>query len=312
MQIYSSYTDYKEKPPVITMGTFDGVHPGHKALLKKVKRLAEEENTESLVVTFWPHPRLVLGHNSAQLRLLTTLEEKIKLIGEIGIDHLMVLPFTKELSALSAEGFTEDVLVEKLNVKHLVTGFNHRFGSGGITFGELKKLASKHKFKLTQFHHVDVNGDHPSSTQIRNYLLEGEIHKANHLLGYPYTITGRIIGGNRLGRTISYPTANIEFQEEYKLVPLDGVYACRVRVMGKIYNGMVNIGVRPTVSKQLDHRTVEVHILDFSNDIYSEEISIYFEERVRDEMKFSNIDALKEQLKKDEVIIRSVLSKKYK
>lgn len=312
MQIYSSYTDYKEKPPVITMGTFDGVHPGHKALLEKVKKLAEEENTESLVVTFWPHPRLVLGHNSAQLRLLTTLEEKIKLIGEIGIDHLMVLPFTKELSDLSAEGFTEVVLVEKLNVKHLVTGFNHRFGSGGITFGELKKLASKHKFKLTQFHHVDVNGDHPSSTQIRNYLLEGEIHKANHLLGYPYTITGQIIGGNRLGRTISYPTANIEFQEEYKLVPLDGVYACRVRVMGKIYNGMVNIGVRPTVSKQLDHRTVEVHILDFSNDIYSEEISIYFEERVRDEMKFSNIDALKEQLIKDEVVIRSVLSKKHK
>ena len=309
MQIHSSFIDYKEKPPVITMGTFDGVHPGHKELLKRVRELAKEEKTESLVVTFWPHPRLVLGQAPDQLRLLTTLEEKTKLIGEIGVDHLMILPFTKELSKLSAKGFTEDILVEKLNVKHLVTGFNHRFGSGGITFGELKELAKKHKFKLSQFHHVDVNGDHPSSTQIRNYLLEGEVHKANHLLGYPYTITGRIIGGNRLGRTISYPTANIEFQEEYKLVPLNGVYACRVRVMGKMYNGMVNIGVRPTVSKQLDHRTVEVHILDFSGDIYSEEISIYFEERIRNEMKFPNIEALKAQLNRDELTTREILRK---
>lgn len=309
MQIHSSFINYKGKPPVITMGTFDGVHPGHKALLERVKELAEKENTESLVVTFWPHPRLVLGHAADQLRLLTTLDEKTKLIGEIGVDHLMILPFTKDLSTLSAKGFTEDVLVKELNVSHLVTGFNHRFGSGGITFGELKELAKNHKFKLSQFHHVDVNGDHPSSTLIRNHLLGGEIEKANHLLGYPYTITGRVIGGKRLGRTISYPTANIELQEECKLVPLDGVYACRVRVMGKLYNGMVNIGVRPTVSRQLDHRTVEVHILDFGGDIYSEEISVYFNERVRNEMKFPNIEALKAQLHKDELIIRAILNK---
>lgn len=309
MQIHSSFTNYSEKPPVITMGTFDGIHLGHRALLEEIKKLAKQEDTESLAVTFWPHPRLVLGQDPEKLRLLTTLDEKNKLIDEIGVDHLMVLPFTKELSLLSSKEFTEEVLVKKLRMKHLVVGFNHKFGSDGITFTELEELALKHNFKLSQFHHVDVKGDHPSSTQIRHHLLAGNINKANHLLGYSYTITGKIVEGNKLGRTISYPTANVNIQEKCKLVPLDGVYACRVKVLGKEYGGMVNIGVRPTVSKQLDFRTVEVHILDFSEDVYNKEISILFEERIRDEMKFENIEALKAQLKLDEVTIRTALNK---
>jgi len=309
MQIHSSLNDYSGSSPVITMGTFDGVHPGHKALLEKVKELAVAGHTESLVITFWPHPRQVLLQDAEKLRLLTTLEEKTKLISETGIDHLMVLPFTAELAALTAQNFTENILVNKLHVKHLVTGFNHKFGKGGITFKELTELSRKHNFKLTQFRHIDVNGDHPSSTKIRHLLLEGNIEGANHLLGYSYAISGTVIGGQRLGRTIAYPTANVLLQERSKLVPPDGVYACRVKVTGKLFYGMVNIGIRPTVNHQMDHRSIEVHILDFHRDIYSEEIVVFFEKRIRDEMKFSGIDTLKEQLQKDEIIIRQILTR---
>ncbi len=309
MKIYSSISEYKGKPPVVTMGTFDGVHPGHKALLKEIVDIAKKENSESMAITFWPHPRLVLEKDADRLRLLNTLDEKIKLIEEIGVEHLMVIPFSKELSELSSKEFTENILVKQLNISHLVTGFNHQFGNDGITTEELKFLSDKHCFKFNKFHHIDVGGDHPSSTQIRKLLLSGKIERANHLLGYNYTITGKVTQGKKLGRTISYPTANVDITESCKLIPLDGVYACSAKVDGKTYNAMVNIGVRPTVSTQLDHRTVEVHILDFNQDIYGKELSVYFIERVRNEMKFDGIDALKAQLNRDEIIIRQILDK---
>lgn len=309
MKIFHSIDDYKGKAPVVTMGTFDGVHPGHKALLKEIVTIAKEENSESMALTFWPHPRLVLVKDADKLRLLTTLKEKTKLIEEIGVENLMILPFSKELAEMSSKEFTEKILVDKLKISHLVTGFNHQFGNDGITTKELKILSDKHCFKFNRFHHVDVGGDHPSSTQIRKLLLEGKIEKANHLLGYPYKVTGTVTEGKQLGRTISYPTANIKIDENYKLIPLDGVYACRAILNDKTYNAMVNIGVRPTVSEQLDHRTVEVHILDFNKDIYKEQLSVMFIERVRDEMKFDGIDALKNQLTQDEKIIREILNK---
>ncbi len=308
MQIFSSIDSYKGPRPVVSMGTFDGVHPGHRALIEKVKDLAKRENTESVILTFWPHPRIVLNQDVHKLRLLTTLEEKTKIISATGIDNLIIVPFTKELADLTARQFVEELLVKKLNTLHLLMGYNHRFGKGGITFRELIPIAGSFNFGLSQFKHIDVTGLAPSSTAIRNLLMEGKIQEANRMLGYRYTITGRVTGGMKIGRKLMYPTANLEISERAKLIPPDGVYACIVNVIGKTYGGMVNIGLRPTVSRQMDNRTIEIHILDFDRQIYSEEISIGFIVKTREEMKFANLDELRQQLKKDETQIRQILA----
>ncbi len=308
MQVHSSIKNYKGGRPIVTMGTFDGVHPGHRALLHRMCEFARQEQIPSLVLTFWPHPRLVLSQNADKLRLLTTLQEKTKIISDIGVDHLIVIPFSKELASLSASEFVKNILVDQLNIKHLLIGFNHKFGQGGTSFKELGKLSHLYGFGLSQFRHIDINGHYPSSSKIRTLLLKGEIVQANILLGYKYQITGIVTGGKKLGRSISYPTANINLNEKVKLIPPDGVYACMVSVMGKNYGGMVNIGFRPTVDHHADNRSIEVHILDFNQDIYSEEISLYFISKIREEMTFPNIEALKEQLQKDEVKIREIIN----
>lgn len=308
MKVHASIESFQGKKPIVTMGTFDGVHPGHRALLNRVRNIALAENKESVVLTFWPHPRIVLGHDAKELRLLTSMDEKIQIISQLGIDHLIVVPFTKELAELSASEFLENILVNQLNIGHLIIGFNHRFGKGGITIEKIFKLSRKLNFDLTQFRHVDIDGQYPSSTRIRNMLMKGKIQQANLLLGYKYRIAGRVIGGMRLGRRLSYPTANLVMDERVKLVPPDGVYACFVNVIGKYYGGMVNIGCRPTVNNQVDNRTIEVHILDFNDDIYSEEITLQFVSRTRDEMRFPDVDSLKNQIKIDEKIIREVLA----
>lgn len=307
MKVHSSLETFQGNQPIVTMGTFDGVHPGHRALLKRVRNLAIAENKESVVLTFWPHPRIVLGQDADKLRLLTSLEEKIQMISQIGIDHLIVVPFTREISEQSAEEFLDRILVQRLNVGHLVIGFNHRFGKGGITLEQIFKLSRKLNFNLSQFRHVDIDGQYPSSTRIRNLLLEGKVRQANLLLGYNYAITGRVTGGMQLGRKLSYPTANLQLEEQAKLVPPDGVYACFVKVTGKYYGGMVNIGYRPTVNTQMDNRSIEVHILDFHEEIYSEEVTLQFIARTRDEMRFADIEALKAQLQQDESTIREIL-----
>lgn len=308
MKVHSSLETYLGNQPIVTMGTFDGVHPGHRALLKRVKNLAVAENKESVVLTFWPHPRIILGQDADKLRLLTSLDEKIEIISQLNIDHLIIVPFTKEFSELSACDFLEKVLVKSLNVGHLVIGFNHRFGKGGITLEEIFKQARKLNFDISQFRHVDIDGQYPSSTRIRDLLLEGKIRQANLLLGYNYSVTGRVTGGMQLGRKLSYPTANLVITERAKLIPPDGVYACFVKVIGKYYGGMVNIGFRPTVNNQMDNRSIEVHILDFNEDIYSEEVTIQFIAKTRDEMRMADLETLKRQLQQDESIIREILS----
>jgi riboflavin kinase / FMN adenylyltransferase len=309
LKVHASLETFHGNQPIVTMGTFDGVHPGHQALLKRVKNLALAENKESVVLTFWPHPRLVLGQDADSLRLLTSLDEKIQIISQVGIDHVIVVPFTQELASLSASEFLENTLVGQLNVGHLVIGFNHRFGKGGITIEEVFKLSRKLNFDISQFRHVDIDGQYPSSTRIRNFLNIGEIPSANMLLGYKYGITGRVTGGMQLGRKLAYPTANLILEEKAKLVPPDGVYACFVKVIGKYYGGMVNIGYRPTVNNQMDNRSIEVHILDFNQDIYSEEVTLQFVAKTRDEMRFSDMEALRTQLQQDEVAIRKILEK---
>lgn len=308
MQIHSSLDAYTGSNAIVTMGTFDGVHPGHRALLERVKHLANTKGSESVAVTFWPHPRIVLNQDIDKLRLLTTLEEKINIISEIGIDHLVVLPFDESIFTLSAEEFIRQILVEKIRMKHLVIGYNHRFGKGGSTLEDNIRFAGKYGFELSQFRHIDIDGHYPSSTKIRNLLMEGNIPQANLLLGYSYAISGQVIGGMKLGRKLAYPTANLIVNEKAKLVPPDGVYACRVKVLGKTFGGMVNIGIRPTVNNQMDSRSIEVHILDFHDDIYSEEISLQFLAKTREEMKFPGLDELREQLKRDEAQIRSILN----
>lgn len=308
MKVHSSLESFQGNQPIVTMGTFDGVHPGHRALLKRVRNLAVAESKESVVLTFWPHPRIVLGQDAETLRLLTSLDEKIQIISQMGIDHLIVVPFTKELAELSGSEFLENTLVKYLNVGHLVIGFNHRFGKGGITLEEIFKLSRRLNFDVSQFRHVDIDGQYPSSTRIRKLLMEADVPLANLLLGYKYAITGRVTGGMQLGRKLAYPTANLILEEPAKLIPPDGVYACFVKVTGKYYGGMVNIGYRPTVNNQMDNRSIEVHILDFEEDIYSEEITLQFVAKTRDEMKFANMEALKMQLQKDEVIIRAILN----
>lgn len=308
MKIHAGLDDFKARNAVVTIGMFDGIHIGHRVLLKNTIDNARTINGESVIITFWPHPRLVLHKDSESLRFLTSLEEKTLLFSRLGIDHLVILPFNAALASLTAAQFTEQILVNQVEMKHLVMGFNHHFGSDGYSHPiNYEEMGSALGFDVTRIDPVVNQGVKASSTAIRHHLEKGEITEANQLLGYNYLISGLVVGGQRLGRTIGYPTANIEVEESAKLIPLDGVYACRVNILGQQYNGMLNIGYRPTVSKQKDFRTIEVHILDFNRDIYSEEVVIEFVGRIRSELKFDGIEMLKMQLKQDEMKVRQIL-----
>ena len=290
------------------MGIFDGVHTGHVALLKRLVELSKINNRESALLTFSPHPRIVLNQDADKLQLLTSLDEKIKIIEKLGVNHLIIEPFSLELASLPAEEFIAGYLINKMNVGHLLVGYNHRFGKGGIDFDALSGISRKHDFGLTQFERVDVGEAHPGSTKIRNLLNSGDIREANTLLGYKYKISGKVTEGAKIGRQINYPTANISLKEPMKLVPSNGVYACFVEVEEKKYGGMVNIGFRPTVNSNKSNRSIEVHILDFGKDIYSEEIEVYFVDKIREEIRFQGIEELKMQLNEDERVIRNVLA----
>lgn len=289
---------------------FDGVHTGHRVLLKQLSDKAQEIKGESVVITFWPHPRMVLNQNKEELRFLTSPEERTILFSQLGIDHLLLIPFTKELANLSSEEFIKQFLVEQIKLKHLLVGFNHRFGKGRQhSYSEYEGFASKYHFGISQVEAVLTNGLKTSSSDIRRHLSDGNIQKANQILGYSYLVSGRVIGGQQLGRRIGYPTANIEVNESFKLIPPDGVYACTIRVEGKLFGGMLNIGYRPTVNHNVDHRSLEVHIFDFNHDIYSEEVQVDFIGRIRDEMKFEGVEKLIDQLNQDEIKVREIIGK---
>lgn len=288
---------------------FDGLHLGHRLLINQTIDIARKRGGESVVITFWPHPRLVLGKDDGSLRFLTSLEERTLIFSQLGIDHLVIIPFTPALAALTALEFIEQILLDKIGMAHLVVGFNHRFGHDShLHEPDYNAYGSQLGFEVTRVAPVMINGEKASSSVIRRFLGNGDVNAANGLLGYRFTITGRVVGGQRLGRTLGYPTANIEVEEPAKLIPVDGVYACLVRIVGKQFKGMLNIGFRPTVSKQLDSRTIEVHIFDFDTDVYSEEVSVMLVSRVRSEMHFAGIDALKTQLKNDEQTVRAILA----
>ncbi|PKQ63728.1 riboflavin biosynthesis protein RibF [Labilibaculum manganireducens] len=308
MKIYTDLKDFSAINPVVTIGTFDGVHLGHRKVIRRLQELAQKVNGETVIFTFYPHPRLVLNTEDNGLRLINTLEEKKVLLEVAGIDHLVVYPFTKEFSKLTYIEFVEKILVKQLGMKYLVVGYDHRFGHNREgKYEDLKVFADQLNFKIERQDVLNMDAINVSSTKIRNAIADGDIQMANKYLGYRFFIKGDVVNGKKLGHTIGFPTANIDPQESYKLVPKDGVYAVKVDVDDKRYLGMLNIGVRPTVNNQLDNRSIEVHILDFNQDIYFKNITIHFYQRIRNEQFFASLDELKAQLAKDKLEVISLL-----
>jgi len=292
---------------VVTSGTFDGVHLGHQKIIRQLNELSKTHDGESVVLTFWPHPRMVLNPTDHNIQLLSTLEEKIALLEKYGIDHLVILPFTKEFSLLSSEKFIQEIVIDKIQTRELVIGYDHRFGKNREgSYQYLIQHQDKYPFKITEIAKHDVENIDISSTKIRVALSEGDIPLASKLLGHAYSVTGKVVLGDQLGRKIGFPTANLQSLEEHKLIPMDGVYAVRVKIDSSNYLGMLNIGFRSTVNGI--KRTIEVNIFDFNSDIYGKEISISFEQLIRKEKKFQDIHALKDQLIEDKHIALKILT----
>jgi riboflavin kinase/FMN adenylyltransferase len=299
LKIYNCIKDFQPVDnPVVTIGTFDGVHLGHQAIFREMVKEAAEIDGETVVVSFYPHPRIVLGLDSTNLKFINTQERKVNLIEEAGIDYLVVIPFTKAFASLTSEEFIRDFIVEKVHPVKIYMGYNHHFGKNRQgSFDELVKMGEEYGFEVEQIGAQEANDVAISSTKIRKLLETGAVKAANSFLGYEYSITGSVVKGKSIGKDLGFPTANIEVADEYKLIAAVGVYACRVQYMGRIYKGMSNIGYRPTI----DHGnlTIEVNIFDFDQQLYGEEITICFVDRMRDERKFKDLDALTKQLYKD-------------
>ncbi|MEI6276325.1 MAG: bifunctional riboflavin kinase/FAD synthetase [Prolixibacteraceae bacterium] len=300
MQVHYGLDNFKVSKPVVTIGTFDGVHLGHREVIEELRRISIETGGESVVFTFFPHPRMVVTPDEDTIRLLSTIEEKIVLLEELKLDHLVIYPFTKEFASLTYQEFVKNILVEQMHIHKLVTGYDHKIGHGREgDFQALNSLGGIYGFEVEQLSTLLVENVAVSSTRIRLALEAGDMAKANHFLGYAYLLKGKVVEGRRLGREIGFPTANILPDDKHKMVPTDGVYAVLVMVEGIQYQGMLNVGTRPTVNSNVDHRSIEVHIFDFSQDIYDQSISVHFVERIRSEVKFESLEKLKMQLEED-------------
>lgn len=297
MRVYNDLNNISVSKPVVTIGTFDGVHLGHHKVLDKLKEIADQTGGESVVFTFYPHPRQVLTPDEHNLRLLTTLDEKIELLSQAGIDHLIVYPFTLEFAKLSYSEFVKSVLVDQIHTSTLVVGYDHRFGKNREgSYDDLKKCADLYGFNIVKLDVLLEDEVNISSTRIRNALESGDIRQATRYLGYHYTLHGRVVEGQQLGRTIGFPTANIESSEVHKLIPGYGVYAVFAIVDGIRYKGMMNIGTRPTFNNNADKRSIEVNLFDFDGHIYGTAITLVFVDKIRDERKFPDKEALVRQL----------------
>lgn len=301
MIVHSGISSFKNiSSPVITVGTFDGVHVGHQKILNKIRTIANNNNGETALLTFDPHPRKVLFNTSNSLKLINTLDEKINLLSNYGLDHLIIHPFNKDFSRITPTSYVRDLLVNQLNVATLVIGYNHQFGrnrEGDITL--LHELSEVYNFNVQEINAEEINEIKVSSTKIREALSMGDILQANNYLGHDFTLSGEVIEGNKIGRSIGFPTANISIKDEEKIIPADGVYAVKVKLNDQCFNGMMNIGNRPTI-EETNKSSIEVHIFDFSENIYGLEIEIVFKAHIRKEEKFSDIDTLKKQLINDQ------------
>ncbi|MEC4051041.1 bifunctional riboflavin kinase/FAD synthetase [Flavobacterium sp. SUN046] len=282
---------------IVTIGIFDGVHKGHKRILERLTHSAKDLGCESLVLTFFPHPRMVLQDPSA-VQLINTIKEKEVLLANSGIDHLVIHPFTLEFAKLSAETFVKEVLVDHFNVQKIIIGYDHRFGNNRTaTIDDLIVFGKQYGFEVEQISAEEIDDIAVSSTKIRKAVLEGNIALANNYLGYSYLLTGTVVQGKQLGRTIGFPTANLNIPEAYKLIPNNGVYIVQSLLDGNKVYGIMNIGTRPTVDGTT--RSIEVHYLNYSEDLYGKTIGIELLEHIRDEQKFDSLDLLKQQIQKD-------------
>lgn len=302
MKIYKDLAGFESKNPVITIGTFDGLHLGHRKIISRLKDISDSINGESVIFTFDPHPRKIVSPNEKNLRLLTTLDEKVELFRNSGVDNLIVYPFTSEFAQLTYSEFVEQILVAKIHTKCLVVGYDHRFGKdrqGGFDF--LKNCSEKFGFQIEKLDVLLMNESNVSSTKIREAIQQGDFETANSYLGYSFVLNGTVVEGNKLGRRIQFPTANIEASDPDKIIPGFGVYVVNVQIDNEIHQGMLNIGTRPTINNNADNRSVEVHIFNFDRDIYGQAIKLTFFKKLREERKFDSIEKLKAQLEIDKI-----------
>lgn len=295
MEVIHNYHNFPENiNTVITIGTFDGVHVGHRKILNKLFKASKEKKLKSVLLTFFPHPRMVVQSDNS-IKLINTIDERIDILSKTDLDYLVIQPFDRNFSNLSAFDFIRDVLVTKLNVKELIVGYDHRFGKNREgDFEQLKEYSHTFDFKIKEIKAQDINNTSVSSTKIRNALNTGEIGIANQYLTIPFFINGIVVKGKQLGKSIGYPTANIEIPETYKLTPKNGVYVIKATHCNQPYFGMLNIGNRPTVNGK--NKTIEAHLFNFDANIYGEDIKIEFLYFLREEEKFSSVDLLKKQL----------------
>ena len=308
MKIYKSINEYNEsKNSIVTIGTFDGIHKGHQKIFNKVINASKQNNLSSVVLTFFPHPRIILNKYN-DIKMIDTLDEKIDHLKKIGIDHLIIHPFDKKFSLLSAEQFIKEYLVEKLKLKHIIIGYDHRFGKGReASVSDLKEYSREFNFVVDEIDAQEVEKIAISSTKIRNSINEGDLKTTRTYLGRFFSLTGKVVKGDGLGKQINYPTANISIEEDYKIIPKDGVYYIKTRIDNKLYNGMMNIGHRPTIGTK--EKSIEVNLFNFDIDIYDKIISVDVVEKIRDEKKFSSIEDLKTQLSKDEEYCLKLINK---
>lgn len=300
----SQYND--QHPSVITIGTFDGVHIGHRQILERLNDRAKASGLKSILLSFFPHPRMVLQKDT-NIKLLNTLDEKITILQTMGLDYTLIYPFTKEFSRMTAIEFVRDILVNGLNAKKIIIGYDHRFGRNrNANINDLRTFGNTLDFEVEEIPAQEIDDVSVSSTKIRNALFDADIKTANTYLGYEYMINGKVSRGKGIGKTLGYPTANIKVAEEYKLIPKNGVYAVKCEVNGKSLNGMMNIGFNPTVSG--DEVSTEVNLFDFDDDIYGEAISVRFIEHIREEQKFESLDDLNAQLTKDKETVQHLFS----
>lgn len=283
---------------MVTIGTFDGVHLGHKAILKRLVETAKKEDLDSVVLTFFPHPRMVLQQNS-DIKLLNTIHERTELLEETGLDNLVIHPFTHAFSRMTALQYVRDILVYSLKAKKIIIGYDHRFGRNRTAnIDDLKEFGKTYDFEVEEISAKELDDVAISSTKVRKALEAGDVETANNFLGYNFMITGEVVKGKAIGRTMNYPTANLKLKEEYKLVPKKGVYIVKSSIDNKNYFGITSIGTNPTVGGT--ERTIETHFLDFNEDLYGEEITIEFVKFIRDEAYFESIEILRQEIEKDE------------
>ena len=308
MKIFNNIQSYSsEKESILTIGTFDGVHIGHNKILTKLVEESKKNNLSSLIMTFFPHPRMVL-QKSQEIKMIDTIDEKIYLFKKTGVDNLIIQPFDENFSKIRAKEFVEEILVKKLKIKHIIIGYDHRFGKDReASVDDLKKFGLNYMFTVEEIAAQEIHSIAISSTKIRNAILKGEIKKCNEYLGRNFMLTGEVVHGDGLGKKINFPTANIKIPETYKIIPKNGVYLVKAIINSERYFGMMNIGVRPTIGGE--KKSLEIHFFNFKDNIYNKTISVEIICKIRDEEKFSSIDELKIQLKKDEQFCLKLINK---